>query len=87
MESLHQKNSAELAAITATLLTLKNKEREVAGLIESKSGEFKEALFRYQAKKDAIIAAKNTLNKARNINLRLSEKDVQKIVNNSNSTA
>jgi len=30
------------------------------------------------AKKEAITAARNTLNKTKNINIRLSEKDVQK---------
>lgn len=32
-----------------------------------------------KAKKDAISAAKNTLNKTRNINIRLSERDLQKL--------
>lgn len=43
------------------------------------NGEFVSVKNIDQAKKDAIVAAKNTLHKARNINLRLSEKDVQKL--------
>lgn len=62
-EGYHKKYVAELAIVSSSLDTLKNKEREVSGLIESKSGEFKEAIFRYQAKKDAIKELENYQNK------------------------
>ena len=41
-------------------------------------GEFVSVKNLDQAKREAIAAAKNTLTKAKNINIRLSEKDIQK---------
>lgn len=62
-EGYHKKYSAELTTVSLAQDKLKNKEREVSNLIESKSGEFKEAIFRYQAKKDAIKELENYQNK------------------------
>ncbi len=55
---------------------LTDEEIELLEAIEK--GEFVSVKNLEQAKKDAIAAAKNTLNKTKNINIRLSEKDLQK---------
>ena len=60
---LHEKNNVALMAVSNTLADLKNKEREVSLLIESKSGEFKEVIFKYQAKNYAIKELENYQNK------------------------
>jgi len=55
---------------------LTDEEIELLEAIEK--GEFVSVKNVEQAKKDAIAAAKNTLNKTKNINIRLSEKDLLK---------
>ena len=52
-------------------------EKEI--LEEFEKGNFKRVKNFAQAKKDAIEAARNTLSKAKNINIRLSEKVLLKI--------
>lgn len=47
-------------------------------LEEVENGEWVPVKNTTKAKKDAIAIAKNTLNKTKNINIRLSEKDIQK---------
>ncbi|MBU4098593.1 hypothetical protein KJ980_02995 [Patescibacteria group bacterium] len=59
------------------VVTLTDEELELLEAIEK--GEFVSVKNLDQAKKDAIDVAKNTLNKTKNINIRLSEKDLQKI--------
>ncbi len=56
---------------------LDKEEREL--LKEFDRGEWVPAKNQAKAKKEAMAAAKNTLNKARNINIRLSERDLQKL--------
>lgn len=56
---------------------LTKEEEEILKAVEA--GEFKRVKNFEQAKKDAIEAAKNTVNKNKNINLRLTEKDLQKL--------
>lgn len=52
---------------------------EESKLLEDvENGEFVSVKNVAQEKKNAIAAAKNTLNKAKNINIRLAEKDIQK---------
>lgn len=58
-------------------VVLTNEEEKLLKAIEK--GELVSVKNPAQAKKDAIDAAKNTLNKTKNINIRLSEKDVQKL--------
>lgn len=48
-------------------------------LEEIERGEWKSVKDFAKAKREAIEAARNTLNKIRNINIRLSEKDLQKL--------
>ena len=55
---------------------LTDEEIELLEAIEK--GEFVSVKNVEKAKADAIIAAKNTLNKTKNINIRLSEKDLIK---------
>ncbi len=57
-------------------VVLTDEESELLEAIEN--GKFTSVKNLYQMKKEAIAAAKNTLNKTKNINLRLSEKDLQK---------
>ena len=59
------------------VVTLSDEEFELLEAIEK--GEFVSVKNLDQAKKDAIDVAKNTLKKTKNINIRLSEKDLQKI--------
>jgi len=54
---------------------LTKEEQEI--LEEVERGEFRSVENLEQAKKDAIAAARNTLAKTKNINIRLSEKDLQ----------
>ena len=54
-------------------------EEEKQLLEEIERGEWKPVKDFAKAKREAIEIAKNTLNKTRNINIRLSEKDVQKL--------
>lgn len=54
-------------------------EEEKQLLEEIDRGEWKPVKNFAKAKKEAMEAARNTLNKTRNINLRLSERDVQKL--------
>ncbi len=56
---------------------LTKEEEEILKAVEA--GEFKRVKNFEQAKKDAIAAAKNTIKKSKNINLRLSEKDLSKL--------
>lgn len=56
---------------------LTKEEQQILKSVEA--GEFKSVRNLNQMKKNAAAAAKNTLSKTRNINIRLSEKDVQKI--------
>lgn len=57
-------------------VVLTDEESQILEAIEK--GEFVSVKNINQAKKDAIAAAKNTLKKTKNINIRLSEKDIQK---------
>lgn len=59
----------------AVILT--NEEKEILEAIES--GNFTRAENADQLKKDLVASAKNTVNKTKNINLRLSEKDLHKV--------
>lgn len=54
-------------------------EEEKQLLEEIERGEWKPVKDFAKAKREAMETAKNTLNKTRNINIRLSEKDVQKL--------
>ena len=56
---------------------LTKEEQNILKAIEA--GEFKSVRNLKQAKKNAVYAARNTLSKTRNINIRLSDKDLQKI--------
>lgn len=56
---------------------LTKEEQNILKAIEA--GEFKSVRNLNQAKKNAVYAARNTLSKTRNINIRLSDKDLQKI--------
>lgn len=56
---------------------LTKEEEEILKAVEA--GEFKRVKNFKQAKKDALEAAKNTLKKNKNINLRISEKDLLKL--------
>ncbi len=53
-------------------------DEEIKLLEALEKGEFVSIKNVDQAKQDAIEAARNTLNKTKNINLRLAEKDIQK---------
>lgn len=53
-------------------------DEEIALLEAIERGEFASVKNIEKAKTDAIAAAKNTLNKTKNINIRLSEKDLMK---------
>jgi len=48
-------------------------------LEEVEAGQWKPVKNQGNAKREAVEAAKNTLNKAKNINIRLSEKDLIKL--------
>ena len=54
-------------------------EEEQTQLEAVESGEFVSVKDLPRAKREAIAAAKNTLNKTRNINIRLSERDLYKL--------
>lgn len=56
---------------------LDKEEKEL--LEEFERGEWVPVKNQVKAKKEAMEAARNTLNKTRNINLRLSERDLQKL--------
>lgn len=56
---------------------LTKEEEEILKAVEA--GEFKRVKNFEQAKKDAIEAARNTVKKNRNINLRVSERDLLKL--------
>ena len=56
---------------------LAKEEQKILKAVEA--GEFKSVRNLKQAKKNAVYAARNTLSKTRNINIRLSDKDLQKI--------
>jgi len=56
---------------------LDKEEKEL--LEEFERGEWVPVKNQAKAKKEAMEAAKNTLNKNRNINIRLSERDLQKL--------
>ncbi|EKD84940.1 MAG: hypothetical protein ACD_38C00138G0004 [uncultured bacterium] len=56
---------------------LTKEEEEILKAVEA--GEFKRVKNFEQAKKDAIEAAKNTVKKNKNINLRISERDLLKL--------
>lgn len=56
---------------------LDKEEKEL--LEEFEKGEWVPVKNQTKAKKEAMEAAKNTLNKNRNINIRLSERDLQKL--------
>ena len=56
---------------------LDKEEKEL--LEEFERGEWVPVKNQAKAKKEAMEAARNTLNKTRNINLRLSERDLQKL--------
>lgn len=56
---------------------LTKEEEEILKAVEA--GEFKRVKNFEQAKKNAIEAAKNTVNKNKNINLRISERDLFKL--------
>ena len=58
-------------------VVLTDEESELLEAIEK--GEFVSVKNVDQAKREAMAAAKNTLNKTKNINIRLSEKDLQKL--------
>ena len=58
-------------------VVLTDEEKEILEAFER--GELVTAKNADQIKKDLIAAAKNTVNKTRNINIRLSEKDLHKI--------
>ncbi len=58
-------------------VVLTDEENELLEAIER--GEFVSVKNLAQAKKDVIAAAKNTLQKTKNINIRLSEKTLQKL--------
>jgi predicted DNA binding CopG/RHH family protein len=53
-------------------------EEEQKLLEEVENGEWVPVIDKDKAKKNALAIAKNTLNKTKNINIRLSEKDIQK---------
>lgn len=54
-------------------------EEEKQLLEEIEKGEWKPVKNFAKAKREAMETAKNTLNKTRNINIRLSERDLQKL--------
>ena len=54
-------------------------EEEQQLLKEIERGEWKPVKNLAKVKRDLMLAARNTLNKTRNINLRLSERDLQKL--------
>lgn len=54
-------------------------EEEKQLLEEIERGEWKPVSDFAKAKREAMAVARNTLNKTRNINLRLSERDLQKL--------
>ncbi|MDO8570985.1 MAG: hypothetical protein Q7R97_05375 [Candidatus Daviesbacteria bacterium] len=56
---------------------LTKEEEEILKAVEA--GEFKRVKNFEQVKKDVIEAAKNTIHKSKNINLRLTERDLQKL--------
>ena len=56
---------------------LDKEEQEILDAVEE--GEFRSVENLEQAKKDATAAARNTLAKTKNINIRLSERDLQRI--------
>jgi predicted DNA binding CopG/RHH family protein len=58
-------------------VVLTDEEQDLLEAIER--GEFVSVKNVAKAKKDAIVAAKNTINKTRNINIRLSEKTLAKL--------
>mgnify|MGYP001598159038 CR=1 FL=1 len=58
------------------VVILTDEEKEILEAYEN--GELVPAKNAGQIKKELIAAAKHTLNKTRNINIRLSEKDIQK---------
>ena len=61
----------------STILATTKEEEEILKAVEA--GEFKRVKNFEQAKKDAIEAAKNTVKKNKNINLRISERDLLKL--------
>ena len=56
---------------------LTKEEQKILRAVEA--GEFKPVRNLKQAKKNAVYAARNTLSKTRNINIRLSDRALQKI--------
>ena len=56
---------------------LTKEEQKILKAVEA--GEFKSVRNLKQAKKNAVYAARNTLSKTRNINIRLSDRALQKI--------
>jgi len=55
-------------------------DKEEQSILESvERGEWKSVKNLAEAKKSAMVAARTTLNKTRNINIRLSERDLQKL--------
>ena len=58
-------------------IELTKEEQKILKAVEA--GEFKSVHSLKQAKKNAVYAARNTLSKTRNINIRLSDKVLQKI--------
>src|SRR3989344_7027903 len=56
---------------------LDKEEQEILDGVER--GEFRSVENLEQARKDAVAAARNTLAKTKNINIRLSERDLQRI--------
>lgn len=56
---------------------LDKEEQEILDSVER--GEWKSVKNLAKAKKDATTAARNTLKKTRNINIRLTERDLQKL--------
>ncbi len=58
------------------VVVLTDEEKEILEAFEK--GDLVSAKNAAQIKKELVAAAQNTLNKTKNINLRLSEKDVQK---------
>ncbi len=56
---------------------LTTEEEEILKAVEA--GEFKRIKNFEKAKQEAIAAARNTINKNKNINLRISEKDLSKL--------
>jgi len=58
------------------VVVLTDEEQKI--LEEVENGEWTPVKNQARVKNDAIIAAKNTLNKTKNINIRLSQKDIKK---------